>query len=72
MQARYRSYVRLSACRVAKSTYTYNSTSCEGVDYETGTVTFENGRVVSADLIVGADGIRVSPYSISSDIYMAR
>ncbi|KAF9652566.1 salicylate hydroxylase [Thelephora ganbajun] len=31
---------------------------CENVDYETGTVTFKNGRTVTADVIVGADGIR--------------
>lgn len=30
------------------------------VDYERGTVTFENGVTIEADLIVGADGIRVS------------
>lgn len=34
-------------------------TSCEKVDYETGTITFNNGRTVTADLIIGADGIRV-------------
>lgn len=31
---------------------------CESVDYETGTIKFKNGRTVTADLIVGADGIR--------------
>ncbi|KAF9648442.1 FAD/NAD(P)-binding domain-containing protein [Thelephora ganbajun] len=31
---------------------------CESVDYETGTVTFKNGRTVTADIIVGGDGIR--------------
>ncbi|KAK7015520.1 hypothetical protein VNI00_019101 [Paramarasmius palmivorus] len=31
---------------------------CEWVDYETGTVTFKNGVIVKADMIVGADGIR--------------
>ncbi|KAF9647651.1 salicylate hydroxylase [Thelephora ganbajun] len=31
---------------------------CEAVDYETGTVTFKNGRTVTADIIIGADGIR--------------
>ncbi|KAF8911886.1 salicylate hydroxylase [Mucidula mucida] len=31
---------------------------CESVDYEKGTVTFTNGRTISADLIIGADGIR--------------
>ena len=35
---------------------------CEKVNYETGTVTFENGRTVTVDLIVGADGIRVNTY----------
>ena len=34
--------------------------SCESVDCETGTVIFKNGRVVTADIIVGADGIRVN------------
>lgn len=29
-------------------------------DPEAGTVTFENGVTISADLIIGADGIRVS------------
>ena len=37
-------------------------TSCESVDYETGTITFKNGQVVTADLIVGADGIRVNTH----------
>ncbi|KAF9788258.1 salicylate hydroxylase [Thelephora terrestris] len=32
--------------------------SCESVDYEAGVITFTNGRTVTADLIVGADGIR--------------
>ncbi|KAF9641810.1 hypothetical protein BDM02DRAFT_3273686 [Thelephora ganbajun] len=31
---------------------------CETVDHETGTLTFKNGRTVTADVIVGADGIR--------------
>ncbi|KAJ7667598.1 hypothetical protein DFH06DRAFT_1182999 [Mycena polygramma] len=31
---------------------------CESVDAEAGTVTFKNGVTVSADLIIGADGIR--------------
>ena len=60
--------MRLSTFRVSKDTHTYTSTSCESVDYETGTVTFQNGRVVSVDLIVGADGIRVDTYLINSDI----
>ena len=34
-------------------------TSCEKVDYETGTITFKNGHTATADLIIGADGIRV-------------
>lgn len=34
--------------------------SCESVDYDTGTITFRGGAKVSADLIIGADGIRVS------------
>lgn len=34
--------------------------SCESVDSELGTVTFKNGVTVQADLIIGADGIRVS------------
>ena len=37
--------------------------SCEKVDYETGAVTFENGRTVTVDLIIGADGIRVNTYT---------
>lgn len=41
-------------------------TSCESIDHETGTVTFRNGRVVGADLIVGADGIRVNTYRLDS------
>ncbi|KIY64241.1 FAD/NAD(P)-binding domain-containing protein [Cylindrobasidium torrendii FP15055 ss-10] len=31
---------------------------CESVDYEKGTVTFQNGRTTIADLIIGSDGIR--------------
>ncbi|KAK0453209.1 salicylate hydroxylase [Armillaria borealis] len=31
---------------------------CQSVDSEKGTVTFTNGRTISADLIIGADGIR--------------
>ena len=42
------------------------STSCESIDYETGTVTFKNGKVVTADLIVGADGIRVNKLCFNS------
>ena len=67
MQARHRSYVKPSTNRVAKGAHTHTLTSCESVDYETGTVTFKNGQVVSADLIVGADGIRVNTCSINSD-----
>jgi len=33
---------------------------CKKVDYEAGTVEFENGVTVKADMIIGADGIRVS------------
>jgi 2-polyprenyl-6-methoxyphenol hydroxylase-like FAD-dependent oxidoreductase len=36
--------------------------SCESVDHEKGTVTFQNGVTVKADLIIGADGIRVRLY----------
>ncbi|KAF9788257.1 salicylate hydroxylase [Thelephora terrestris] len=32
--------------------------TCESVDYEAGAITFTNGRTVTADLVVGADGIR--------------
>ena len=28
------------------------------VDYEAGTVTFENGETIKADMIIGSDGIR--------------
>jgi len=31
------------------------------LDHEKGTVTFENGITIQADLIIGADGIRASP-----------
>ncbi|KAK1227945.1 hypothetical protein PQX77_009047 [Marasmius sp. AFHP31] len=31
---------------------------CQSVDHEAGTVTFENGVTVEADMIIGADGIR--------------
>lgn len=30
------------------------------VDYQKGSITFENGKSVKADLIVGSDGIRSS------------
>jgi len=33
--------------------------SCESVDYEKGIVAFKNGVTIHADLIIGADGIRV-------------
>lgn len=32
----------------------------KSLDYVNGTVTFENGETITADLIIGADGIRVS------------
>ena len=32
---------------------------CETVDCEEGTATFTNGKTIKADLIIGADGIRV-------------
>lgn len=66
MQARYRSYVRLSTYCILKDAHVHTS-SCESVDYETGVLTFKNGQVVSVDLIVGADGIRVNAYSINSN-----
>lgn len=33
---------------------------CDQVDSEAGTVTFKNGEQVKADMVIGADGIRVS------------
>lgn len=33
------------------------------IDCEAGTVTFENGKTITADLIVGADGVSVSVYA---------
>lgn len=36
----------------------------KSLDYENGVVTFENGEVVHADLIIGSDGIRVSFVSL--------
>jgi salicylate hydroxylase len=35
---------------------------CESVDVEKSEVTFRNGRTIKADIIIGADGIRVSPF----------
>ena len=32
---------------------------CDDVDVEAGTVKFRNGKEVKADIIIGADGIRV-------------
>src|SRR4051812_26731434 len=32
---------------------------CQSVDTDNNTVTFKNGKTIKADLIVGADGIRV-------------
>ena len=47
---------------------THVLTSCESIDYEKGTVTFNNGLTITADIIVGADGIRVNIYhSIALD-----
>jgi len=68
MQARHRSYVRLPIRRFSKGAHIYTSTSCESIDYETGTVTFTNGRVVPADLIVGADGVGVIIHPINLNI----
>ena len=58
MQGRRRSHVRLSGPPMCRGTDVIFS--CESVDYETGTIKFNNGRTVTADLIVGADGIRVN------------
>lgn len=33
------------------------------VDTEKGTIVFENGKTATADLIIAADGIRVSDFS---------
>lgn len=33
------------------------------IDAEAGTITFENGKTITVDLIVGADGVRVSSHS---------
>jgi len=68
MWARHRSYVRLSTRRVTNDACIYTSTSCESIDYGTGTVTFTNGRVVPADLIIGADGVGVSIHPIDLDV----
>lgn len=68
MQAHHRSYVRLPTRRFSKGAHIYTSTSCESIDYETGTVIFTNGRAVPVDLIVGADGVGVSIHSINLDI----
>jgi len=72
MRGHHRSYVRLSTCCIVKDAHIYISASCENIDYETGTVTFKNGRVVSADLIVGADGIRMNAYPTNSDTSLKR
>lgn len=37
-----------------------------GLDAEAGTVTFANGATIHADLVIGADGIRVSPRILAS------
>lgn len=37
------------------------------LDHEKGTVTFENGITIQADLIIGADGIRVSLTRVRSE-----
>lgn len=58
MQGRRRSHVRLSNHRASKA-IDILPTSCEDVDYEAGKIRFKNGRTVTADLIIGADGIRV-------------
>lgn len=57
MQGRGRSHVRLLNHRTHEAVNI--PTSCEKVDYETGTITFKNGHTATADLIIGADGIRV-------------
>lgn len=33
---------------------------CAEIDCDAGVVTFEDGRTITADLIVGADGVSVS------------
>ena len=58
MQGRRRSCVRLSGSPTCQGTDVIFS--CESVDYEAGTIKFKNGRTVTADLIIGADGIRVN------------
>lgn len=45
--------------------YVNSPFSCHSVDAEAGTVTFQNGVTVKADLIIGADGIRVSSVLIT-------
>ena len=72
MCGRNRSYVRLSTCCIVKDAQIYASASCESIDYEMGIITFKNGRVVSADLIVGADGIKVNTPSINFDTPLKR
>lgn len=64
--------MRLFTWLVVRSAHFDASTSCENVDYEAGTVTFKNGRAVSADLIVGADGIRVNIHPINFDSSLKR
>ncbi|KAJ7783412.1 hypothetical protein B0H14DRAFT_316253 [Mycena olivaceomarginata] len=41
------------------------SPSCDTVDAEAATVRFQDGATVTADLIIGADGIHISPRRFS-------
>ena len=47
-------------CRTYPIALCLQKGSCDTVDLETNTVKFLNGTSMTADLIVGADGIRVS------------
>ena len=37
----------------------------QGVDVDTSTISFEDGRTVTADLIIAADGVHVSSTTVS-------
>ena len=64
MQVRRKSHVRPFTCCLCQCTEF--RISCQSVDHEAGTIAFTNGRTVVADLIVGADGVKVNMLLINS------
>ena len=43
------------------------NTAASGIDYQEGTITLEDGKVIKKDVIVAADGIHVSELNPNSN-----